>query len=161
MLWLWQNAMGLTMQKRTRNVPSDPSVMHLLHRGGQHAEEVFSLSIGNSDITPRQYEVLSAVAKKDGVSQTDIVNATGIDRSTTAELVTRLVKKGWLQRRRAKDDARAYAVRLTAAGKKAMKIGEGACLEADEKVLAGLSSAQRAKLIKALGAIVQELGSPA
>jgi MarR family transcriptional regulator, temperature-dependent positive regulator of motility len=148
------------MPKRTRNAPFDLSLMHLLHRGSQHAEEVFSLSIGNSDITPRQYEILSAVAKNDGVNQTDIVNATGIDRSTTAELVKRLVKKGWLQRRRAKDDARAYAVRLTAAGKKAMKIGEAACLEADEKVLAGLSSAQRAQLIKALGAIIQELGSP-
>jgi DNA-binding MarR family transcriptional regulator len=149
------------MLKRMRNVPSDPSVMHLLHRGGQYAEEVFSLSIGNSDITPRQYEILSAVAKKDGVSQTDIVNVTGIDRSTTAELVSRLVKKGWLQRRRTKEDARTYAVRLTATGKKALKIGEGACLEADEKVLAVLSSAQRAKLINALGAIVQKLGSPA
>jgi len=158
---LAQNAMGLNMPKRTRNAPPDLSVMHLLHRGEQQAEEVFSLSIGNSDITPRQYEVLLAVAKKDGVSQTDIVNATGIDRSTTAELVGRLVKKGWLQRRRAKDDARSYAVRLTAAGKNAMKIGESACLEADERVLAGLSSPQRAKLIKALGAIVQELGSPA
>jgi MarR family transcriptional regulator, temperature-dependent positive regulator of motility len=89
------------------------------------------------------------------------VNVTGIDRSTTAELVSRLVKKGWLQRRRTKEDARTYAVRLTATGKKALKIGEGACLEADEKVLAVLSSAQRAKLINALGAIVQKLGSPA
>jgi DNA-binding MarR family transcriptional regulator len=113
----------------------------------------FQLSIRPSIILVCALEICSkksrAVAKKDGVSQTDIVNATGIDRSTTAELVTRLVKKGWLQRRRAKDDARAYAVRLTAAGKKAMKIGEGAYLEADEKVLASLSSAQRAKLIKA------------
>ena len=150
--------MGLLMLKRTRNVPADLSVMHLLHRGSQRAEEVFSLSIGNSDITPRQYEVLSVVAKKDGVSQTDIMNATGIDRATTAELVTRLVKKGWLQRRRAKDDARAYAVRITAAGKKAMKIGEGAYLEADEKVLAGLSSRQSAMFIEAIGRIVQEFG---
>jgi MarR family transcriptional regulator, temperature-dependent positive regulator of motility len=150
----------LNMLIKTRNVRPDLSVMHLLHRGGQHADEMFSLSIENSDITPRQYEVLSAVAKKDGASQTDIVNATGIDRSTTSSLVERLVKKGWLQRRRSKDDIRAYAVRLTAAGKKAMKIGENACLEADEKVLATLSSAQRAKLIKALGTIVQELDSP-
>jgi DNA-binding MarR family transcriptional regulator len=157
---LAQIAVGLNMLTRTRNVPPDPSVMHLLHRGGQCADELFSLSVGNSDITPRQYAVLSVVAKKDSVSQTDIVNATGIDRSTTAQLVERLVKKGWLQRRRAKDDARAYAVRLTAAGRKAIKIGENACLEVDEKMLAGLSSAQHAKLIKALGTIVQELGSP-
>jgi DNA-binding MarR family transcriptional regulator len=104
--------------------------------------------------------VLSVVADKEGVSQTDIVNATGIDRSTTAEMVRRLVKRGWLQRRRTKDDARVYAVRLTAAGKKAMKIGESASLEVDEKLLAALSSGQRARLIEALGMIVQELGAP-
>jgi DNA-binding MarR family transcriptional regulator len=132
--------------------------MHLLHRGGQCADEVFSLSIGNSDITPRQYAVLLVVAKKEGVSQTDIVNAAGIDRSTVANLVARLVERGWLQRRRTKDDARAYAVRLTSAGKKALMIGEGACAEVDEKVLAALSAKQHALLMEALGTIVQVLG---
>jgi len=131
--------------------------MHLLHRGGQIAEDVFSLSIGNSDITPRQYAVLSVVAKEEGVSQTDVMHATGIDRSTMSNLVTRLVKRGWLQRRRTKDDARAYAVRLTAAGRKALKIGEGACLEVDEKVLTALSTRQHAQLIDALGTIVRKL----
>jgi DNA-binding MarR family transcriptional regulator len=150
--------MGLAMQKRTSNTPFDRSVAHLLHRGGQCADEVFSLSIGNSDITPRQYAILSVVAKKEGVSQTDIVHATGIDRSTVGNLVYRLVKKGWLRRRRTKDDTRAYAVRLTDAGRMALKIGEGACVEVDEKVLAALSAKQRAQLMEALGMIVQKLG---
>ena len=87
----------------------------------------------------------------------DIGDVTGIDRSTVASLVERLVKRGWLQRRRTKDDARAYAVRLTPAGRKALKIGEGACFEADEKVLSALSSGQR-RFMEALRMIVQELG---
>jgi DNA-binding MarR family transcriptional regulator len=149
---------GLAMQKRAPNTPPDRSVMDLLHRGGQCAEEVFSLSIGNSDITPRQHAVLSVVAKKEGISQTDVMRATGIDRSTMSNLVTRLAKRGWLQRRRTKNDARAYAVRLTAAGRMALKIGEGACVEVDEKVLATLSARQRAQLMEALGMIVQKLG---
>jgi DNA-binding MarR family transcriptional regulator len=57
---------------------------------------------------------------QEGVSHTDITNATGIDRATIAEMVGRLVKRGWLQRRRSKDDARYYAVRITAAGRKAL-----------------------------------------
>ena len=147
------------MQERMPKTAPDRSVMHLLHRGGQYADEVFSLSIGNSDITPRQYEVLSVVAKKEGVSHTDIVDATGIDRSTMTDLVTRLVKKGWLQRRRTKDDARAFAVRLTAAGEEALKIGEGACVEVDERVLAALSAKQHAQFLEALGTIVGELSA--
>jgi DNA-binding MarR family transcriptional regulator len=120
---------------------------------------MFSLSVGNSNITPRQYAVLSVVAKQEGISQTDIVNTTGIDRSTMAELVGRLVMRGWLQRRRSKDDARFYAVRLTAAGRKALKIGERAALGIDGKVLAALSSRQHAQFIEALGKIVQEFSA--
>ena len=150
---------GLTMQKRTPNAPLDRSVTHLLHRGSQCADEVFSLSIGNSDITPRQYAVLSVVAKKEGVSQTDIVHATGIDRSTVANLIARLMKKGWVQSQRTEKDARTNAVRLMAAGRKALKFGEAACLEADEKVLATLSARRRAQFMEALSTIVQALGA--
>jgi DNA-binding MarR family transcriptional regulator len=157
--WFGQTYWGLVMQKRTPNTLLDRSVTHLLHRGGQCADEVFSLSIGNSDITPRQYAVLSVVAKKEGVRQTDIAHATGIDRSTVTNLVTRLVKRGWLQRRRTKADTRAYAVRLTPAGRMALKIGKDACVEVDEKVLAALSAKQHAQFMEALGTIVQELGA--
>jgi DNA-binding MarR family transcriptional regulator len=48
----------------------------------------------------------------EGLSQTGIVARTGIDRSTLADLVRRLQRKGLLQRRRTKDDARAYAVKM-------------------------------------------------
>jgi DNA-binding MarR family transcriptional regulator len=133
--------------------------MPLLHRGSQCADDLFGQSIGKGDITPRQYAVLSVVAKKDGVSQTDIVNATGIDRSTVASLIARLVKRGWVQRRRTEIDARTNAVRLMTAGRKALKIGEAACLEADEKVLATLSVRQRAQFMEALGTIVQTQGA--
>ena len=46
------------------------------------------------DLTPRQFAVLITVAGDEGVSQTGIVDATGIDRSTVAEMVQRLAKKG-------------------------------------------------------------------
>jgi hypothetical protein len=45
--------------------------------------------------------------------QTDIMQAAGTDRSTTAELVYRLVQKDLLARRRTRRDARRYAVRLS------------------------------------------------
>lgn len=120
---------------------------------------MFSLSVGSTNITPRQFAVLSAVAKQEGINQMDIVDATGVDRSTTSELVGRLVKKGWLHRRRTKEDARAYAVQLTAAGRKALKIGEKAALGIEEKALAALSSRKHALFIEALSKIVQEFGA--
>ncbi len=92
------------------------SPVHLLHRVGQCAEELFQAEIGDADLTARQLAVLTAVAQEEGLSQTGIVERTGIDRSTLADIVPRLSKKGLLQRRRTREDARAYAVKLTDEG---------------------------------------------
>ena len=71
------------------------SVLHLLHRAGQRADGLFAGQVGNV-LTPRQFAILQAVAEANGLSQTDIMAATGIDRSSTAALVGRLVSRGWL-----------------------------------------------------------------
>jgi MarR family transcriptional regulator, temperature-dependent positive regulator of motility len=65
--------------------------------------------------------VLACVGESDGLSQADIVEETGVDRSTIAELVRRMGKKGLLQRRRSKQDARAYIVKLTESGRETLK----------------------------------------
>ena len=96
----------------------DQSISHLLHRANQVATERFSKAIGDSDLTPRQVAVLGIVATNEGVSQTGIVAASGIDRSTMADIVRRLVKRGLLARRRSKQDTRAYNVTLTAEGRR-------------------------------------------
>jgi DNA-binding MarR family transcriptional regulator len=89
------------------------SVLHLLHRAGQCADELFAANMRDSELTPRQYVVLRAVADSEDPSQTTLVEKTGIDRSTLADIVRRLVERGLLQRRRTRRDARMYAVRLT------------------------------------------------
>jgi hypothetical protein len=77
---------------RARSSPLQ-SPLHLLHRASQRADSLFSGHAGNS-LTPRQFVVLQAVAEADGLSQTGIMAATGIDRSSTADLVRRLVSHG-------------------------------------------------------------------
>lgn len=88
------------------------SPIHLLHRAGQCAQDIFHAEMP-SDLTPRQFVILITVSQHEGLSQTGLFDRTGIDRSTLADIVRRLQRKGLLQRRRALEDARAYAVRLT------------------------------------------------
>ena len=64
-------------------------------------------------VSTRQLAILEAVAVHEGANQAILGQITGIDRSTTTYLVTRLIRKGLLQRRRTAADARAYAVNLT------------------------------------------------
>jgi DNA-binding MarR family transcriptional regulator len=129
------------------------SPLDLLHRVCLKADNLFARNIGEVRLTPRQYAVLRAVAQADGLNQMAIMAATGIDKSTTAEVVRRLVSNGALQRRRKKRDARQYAVRLTATGREVLAKGELAARAADEALLLGVAPALRTCLLEALGLI--------
>ncbi len=73
-------------------------------------------------VTSRQVAVMRAISEAKGLpSQTDLVEATGIDRSTLADLVRRLLKRGLVARRRTKADGRAYEVTITSEGKSILK----------------------------------------
>ena len=104
------------MKNNHRSGTLDVSALHLLHRAGQCAEVLFTNETGKADLTPRQYAILTSVAQNPDISQTGLVEQTGVDRSTLADIVRRLVKKGLLQRKRTRRDARMYAVRLTSKG---------------------------------------------
>ncbi len=124
------------MSKRHSNA-LDRSPVHLLHRASQSVTDLFSREI-KSDLTPRQLAVLTAVARNEGCNQTDIVEQTGIDRSTMAEMVRRLVDKGLIERRRSKKDTRAYVIKLSQNGQRILKSAEPLAKRVDDKVLHAL-----------------------
>ena len=133
------------------------SPLHLLHRAGQCAADVFQTELGSGDVTPRQFAVLVTVSQNEGLSQTHLVERTGIDRSTLADIVRRMLKKGLLQRRRTREDARAYAVKLTEEGWRVLKSVDPLARKVDDRILASLPSAQRERLLQDLNAIVLAL----
>ncbi len=136
----------------------EQSPIHLLHRAGQCAGDIFQSKMGDSDLTPRQYAVLITVANNEGLSQTNLVEKTGIDRSTLADIVRRMLKKGLLQRRRTREDARAYAVKLTEEGWRVLRAVEPIARSVDETIVATLSGDDRNRLIEILNSIVVQLG---
>jgi DNA-binding MarR family transcriptional regulator len=101
--------------------PASSSTIHLLHRAGQLAEDLFARAIGDLNLTARQYIVLSVVDEVEKPSQATLCQLSGIDRSTMADIVHRLVSRGLLTRRRTREDARMYAVQITAEGKSVLK----------------------------------------
>jgi len=137
----------------------DRSIIHLLHRAGQCAGDIFAHEIAGGDLTPRQYAVLLVISKNDGISQTGLVNQTGVDRSTLADIMRRMQKKGLVKRTRTKTDARTYAVGLTAKGKKVLAKSAPAAKKADTKVLSALPVKDRPQLLSALERIVEKAES--
>jgi DNA-binding MarR family transcriptional regulator len=136
----------------------DQSPIHQLHRAGQCAADIFQAEMGLDDLTPRQYAVLLTVSQNEGLSQTQLVDKTGIDRSTLADIVRRMLKKGLLSRRRTREDARAYAVRLTDEGWKSLRNADPVARRVDERILSALPAGQRERFLADLGTIVTALG---
>ena len=128
------------------------SVLHLLHRAGQRADGLFARHVAVA-LTPRQFIILLTVADANGLRQADISAATGIDRSSITDLLKRLVANGWLQRRRSKRDARAYAVRLTPEGRRVLARGIPAASATEQALLSSIAPAERKTFVAALTVI--------
>lgn len=126
------------------------SFSHLLKRAVQYSVHLYMEEVGKSGLTHRQYTVLSAVDSFEGKSQTELVKVTGIDRSTLADLVSRLMAQGYLQRKRSKEDARTNAVRLTPLGKKMLKSSQNGADDIDRKLLAPFSATDRRTVTECL-----------
>ena len=130
---------------------------HLLRRAQQYAHDLYSTEVGANGPTPRQYEVLHVVAANAGLSQTDLVLQTGIDRSTLADMIARMMKKGLLSRKRTKEDARANAVSITPAGKRMLTAANSKVAKAENGALAVLPKTQQAAFMKSLRAYAEAL----
>ena len=132
------------------------SPSHLMHRALQLALDIYADEAGPDGLTQRQFAVLEAVSHKAGLTQTDLVRATGIDRSTLADLVSRMTTKGLLDRERSTIDARAKAVRLSEAGQAALDAARPRVEAADKRILALLPKARRDSFLIMLAELAGE-----
>jgi DNA-binding MarR family transcriptional regulator len=142
-----------TMQRETQ---LERSPLHLLHRVHQRATELFQEKMAGIDITARQYVVLVTVAQNDGASQQDIIDNTGIDRSTVSQIMQTMIRKGLLKRKRTKEDARAYAITVTDQGRDILKASEAIVEGVNEALVAALSATRAKTFIDNLRSIIAE-----
>jgi DNA-binding MarR family transcriptional regulator len=119
----------------------------------QLGTEKFATALGDTDLTARQLVILQAVLANEGASQTAIVGITGVDRSTLAEIIRRLVGRRLIARKRSKQDARAYILTLTDAGRNAVKKAEPVLLDVEKDILAAIPAKERSALLGALKSI--------
>mgnify|MGYP001765054644 CR=1 FL=1 len=128
---------------------SRTSVIHLLHRASQRADALLEAELPQG-LTARQAEVLAIIAAHPGTNQSRIVDATGIDRSTMADMVKRLADRGLIKRVRDRRDTRAYRVHLSPEGQKALDAAAPAERRAMDKLVANLASQHRKEIVAIL-----------
>jgi DNA-binding MarR family transcriptional regulator len=148
-------------QKRTNgNFELAETPSHLMRRCNQLYGDLYAREAGARDLTKQQFTVLCALEHNDGVSQTALVETTGIDRSTLAEMVRRMLDRGLLSRERTEEDQRANAVAITPSGKKALRAARIAADRAERALLEPLPPAERQRFVKSLAVIAAMVDKP-
>ncbi|MGZ9273023.1 MAG: MarR family winged helix-turn-helix transcriptional regulator [Candidatus Binatia bacterium] len=76
-----------------------------------------SQEIGES---PGRFATLTLIARNPGISQTELSQAAGRDKSSLTPVVEDLVRRGLVERKRLNHDRRAYCLNVTRDGKKTL-----------------------------------------
>ena len=129
------------------------SPSHLIRRCAQFFGDLYAHEAGASDLTKQQFTLLAALDHHDGASQTALVDITGIDRSTLAEMVRRMLEKGLLSRERTEEDQRANSVAISPNGRKALRSARTASERAERALLESLPSVERQRFVRLLAQI--------
>jgi DNA-binding MarR family transcriptional regulator len=123
---------------------------HLLRRAQQRHLEIFVEEVGADGPTPRQFAALLTVCQRPGLTQTELVRATGIDRSTVGDMLDRLVRRGLVERRRVDEDGRANALHATEAGRRLAAQALAGVARAQARILAPLPSERHGEALAML-----------
>ena len=111
---------------------------------------IFAARIGDADLTPTQWAALAKLWQTGPTSQNRLGRLTGMDASTIRGVVNRLIKRGLLDTRPDKADARLLLVGLTREGTQLYRALAAQALEITEETLAPLAKEERETLMRLL-----------
>ncbi len=132
---------------------------HLLRRAQQRAVDLFVQAVGERGLRPPQFALLLAAWQNPEANQSELVRITGIDRSTAADMITRLAGRGLIRRVRTEADGRANRLSVTAEGVAALEAAADRVARAQERIVAPIPAGQRAQFLKNLS-LIADLPDP-
>ena len=122
---------------------------HLLRRAQQRAIEIYQHEVGENGLRPPQFSLMLSVYQNPGINQTELVKLTGVDRSTVADTITRLEKRG-LIRRKPGEDQRARRLWVTDAGAEAVDRDIVGGQKAQDLIMAPIPRSERERFLELL-----------
>jgi DNA-binding MarR family transcriptional regulator len=130
----------------------------ILYTAAEWAQAVGNEALAPLGVQVRQWAILTLVGEHGPLSQQETGEAVGVDRTTMVALIDELERAGWVLRERNPTDRRAYALRLTPAGRRLQKRGEKALDESADAFFSSLSEDERAELRRLLVKLIEGRG---
>lgn len=128
---------------------------HLIRRAQQIAVSLFLEETRDFGVTPIQFGVMQTLIDAPGVDQATLASRVGIDTATIASLSDRLEAKGYLTREPCADDRRRKRLKVTAEGRRVTVAMHAAVRQAQKRILAPLTAAERRDFMRLLTRLVE------
>jgi DNA-binding MarR family transcriptional regulator len=112
----------------------------------------FVRTLAPFDIRPAQYSVLVVIEANPGLSQADLADTLGIERSRLVRLLDGLEGRGFTRRLPSLNDRRSHALFLTHNGQQKLKRIKTLAAAHEARVEASLGAASRNQMLSALKA---------
>jgi len=128
---------------------------YLIRRLHQIAEVYFNAEAARYGVTSLQHGAMLAIRAMPGIDQLRLGNAMRCDRTTVSGVVRRLEAKKLIRRRTGKADRRAKALFITREGERMLERLSEVAAHAQQRILTGLSDAERKRALELLGRVVR------
>jgi DNA-binding MarR family transcriptional regulator len=122
-------------RKLKLNRPMNERPGYLLWRARHIADSIYAYECRDFGITSSQYVVLAVVKETPGTDQVSVSRIAGLDRFTTALVLTNLIKRKLIIREHSSTDHRRYCLRPSALGLDMLKRVQPSLARARERVL--------------------------
>jgi DNA-binding MarR family transcriptional regulator len=138
--------------------PPDRGAPHRLGYLLKHAHlqyaRLTAAELGPLGIGPREWAALNSLDEQHGLSQREVADLLGVDRTTMVALVDELEAKGWVKRHPQPDDRRKNMISLTRKGRDIMQRGARLIDDCERRFLATLGEPDAARFKDALAAVI-------
>src|SRR5438874_5345023 len=110
---------------------------------------------GQSDVTPRQFGVLTALYQQGPLTPSVLAERISCDRNTLSEMLKRMTARKLISKKNNAEDRRSIQVQITAKGEAALLDVMPAAAELQSLMLAPLRKEDRAHFLKCMLAIAK------
>ena len=134
---------------------------YLLWRARHIADSIFTQECREFSFTSSQYLVLAVVKETPGTDQIGVSRIAGLDRFTTALVLSNLIKRNLVIRERSTSDRRRYSLRLTPRGLEFLQFVLPGATRARARLLSPFTQHEQRIFIRMLQKLVTTLNGDA
>jgi DNA-binding MarR family transcriptional regulator len=123
---------------------------YLIKHAHQRLTELTTRALEPLRISGRECAVLLVIDDRIPLSQQDVAQQLGVDRTTMVAILDELETKGFVERRQDREDRRRNVVAVTKHGRAVLQKAASATKDAEREFFASLTSAQTAEFTRSL-----------